>query len=55
MKEPPARHRPPLIPTISTLDQEKPVEPDASAPEKPQKVCVVVITIEVGSEPLKPA
>jgi hypothetical protein len=56
MKEPTPRHRAPLIPTISTLEQEKPVEPDALAPEISQKVCVVVITvIDLGSEQPKPS
>jgi hypothetical protein len=56
MHDPTSRRRAPLIPTISTLDQEKPVAPEAPASEISQRVCVVVVTIiDIGSEPPKPA
>jgi len=56
MKDPAPRHRAPLIPTISTLAQEEPAEPESPAPVICQKVCVVVITvIDIGSEQPKPS
>jgi hypothetical protein len=56
MKDQASRHRAPLIPTISTLDQKQPGEPEDLASEKSQRVCVVVITvIDIGSEWPKPS
>ncbi|HEY7982080.1 MAG TPA: hypothetical protein VID19_11415 [Candidatus Eremiobacteraceae bacterium] len=56
MNDPTSRRRAPLIPTISTLDDEKPVAPEVPASEICQRVCVVVVTIiDIGSEPLKPS
>jgi len=56
MKETTSRHRAPLIPTISTIDQENSVKQVERAPDDGQTICVVVTTvIEIGPGSLETA
>lgn len=45
MKESTSRHRAPLIPSISTLDQDASVASVERAPKEPKTICVVVIAV----------
>ncbi|HEY5094094.1 MAG TPA: hypothetical protein VII69_03150 [Candidatus Eremiobacteraceae bacterium] len=45
MNESTSRHRAPLIPSISTLDQDEPAAVVEHAPKEGKTICVVVITV----------
>jgi hypothetical protein len=56
MNESTSRHRAPLIPTISTIDQDEPVASVGPASEESQTICVVVIAVvEVNAGSLETA